>query len=79
MDHSGVVYRISAVLSGLGVNIESMETKAYSAPESGTPLFQLEATLSIPTQVNIRQLREQLAEIQREENIDIELGARVRN
>jgi glycine cleavage system transcriptional repressor len=78
MDHPGVVYRISAVLSSLGVNIESMETRTYSAPESGTPLFQLDARLSVPTQANIKQLREQLAEIQRDENIDIELGARVR-
>ena len=48
MDHPGIVYQISGVLSGLGVNIESMETKTYSAPMSGTPLFQLEADLAVP-------------------------------
>src|SRR4051812_36266328 len=32
MDHPGVVYRISGLLSRLGINIESMETKTYSAP-----------------------------------------------
>ncbi|MGH7888506.1 MAG: glycine cleavage system protein R, partial [Candidatus Binatia bacterium] len=32
MDHPGIVYKISNVLSNLGVNIESMETKTYSAP-----------------------------------------------
>jgi glycine cleavage system transcriptional repressor len=77
MDHSGIVYRISAVLSSLGVNIESMETKTYSAPISGTPLFQMEARLSVPAQTNIKKLRETLADIQREENIDIELVAAV--
>ena len=75
MDHPGIVYRISNVLSLLGVNIESMETKTYAAPVSGTPIFQLEADLAIPTQTNVNQLRQRFAEIQREENIDIELTA----
>ncbi len=73
MDHPGIVYRISAVLSAQGVNIESMETKTYAAPVSGTPIFQLEADLAIPVRASIRQLRDHFAEIQREENIDIEL------
>ena len=73
MDHPGIVYRISNVLSSMGINIESMETKTYAAPVSGTPIFQLEADLAIPTRSNIKQLRDRFAEIQREENIDIEL------
>ena len=75
MDHPGVVYQISGVLRSLGVNIESMETKTYSAPVSGTPLFQLEADLAVPTRTNINELRDRLAELQREENIDIEFTA----
>ena len=75
MDHPGIVYRISAVLSSMGVNIESMETKTYSAPVSGTPIFQLEANLAVPTKTNVNQLRERFNEIQREENIDIDLAA----
>jgi glycine cleavage system transcriptional repressor len=75
MDHPGIVYRISNVLSSMGVNIESMETKTYAAPISGTPIFQLEADLAVPVKTNINQLRERFSEIQREENIDIELAA----
>ena len=75
MDHPGIVYQISNVLSSMGVNIESMETKTYAAPVSGTPIFQLEADLAVPTKTNINQLRERFAEIQREENIDIDLAA----
>ncbi len=73
LDHPGIVYQISAVLSAHGINIESMETKTYAAPVSGTPIFQLEADLAIPTRSNIKRLRDRFAEIQREENIDIEL------
>ena len=75
MDHPGVVYHISGILSRAGANIDSMETKAYSAPISGTPLFQLEADLAIPTKTNINQLRELLDELGREQNIDVELTA----
>jgi glycine cleavage system transcriptional repressor len=77
LDHPGVVSvsEISSVLSGLGVNIESMETRTYFAPITGTPLFQLDATLSVPSRTDIHRLRDLLEEIQREQNIDIELTA----
>jgi glycine cleavage system transcriptional repressor len=75
MDHPGVVYRISALLSSLGINIDSLETKSYAAPESGTPLFHLDAILAAPVRTNMDQLRERLAELQVEENIDIDLTA----
>ena len=71
MDHPGIVHKLSQILSSHGVNIASMETK----PVSGTPIFRLEASLSIPTKANISSLRAQFGEIQREENIDIELTA----
>jgi glycine cleavage system transcriptional repressor len=73
MDHPGIVYHISGVLSSLGVNIESMETKTYAAPMSGTPLFQLEADVAVPARTNINYLRERLEQLQRDENIDIEI------
>ena len=75
MDHPGIVYHISGLLSGLGINIQSLETTTYSAPVSGTPLFQLEAHVSVPARTNISDLRERLDQLQRDENIDIELMA----
>ena len=74
MDHPGIVHKLSQVLSSLGINIESMETKTYAAPVSGTPIFRLDALISVPTKTNINSLRERFGEIQKEENIDIELS-----
>jgi glycine cleavage system transcriptional repressor len=74
MDHPGIVHMLSQVLSQLEVNIESMETKTYAAPVSGTPIFRLEAFVSVPVKTNINLVRERFAKIQREENIDIELS-----
>lgn len=73
MDHPGIVHQISGLLRTMDVNIESMETKTYSAPFGGAPLFQLDADLAIPVRVNINDVRERLAELQRDQNIDIEL------
>ncbi len=74
MDHPGVVYKLSNILSNLGINIESMETKTYAAPVSATPLFRLEALISVPTKVNINDLRARFVELEKEENIDIKLS-----
>ena len=56
MDHPGIVYLITGILSSFGVNIESMETKTYAAPVSGTPIFRLDADISVPTKTNINAL-----------------------
>jgi len=74
LDHPGVVHKLSSALSRLGANIESMETKTHAAPMSGTPIFQLEAFLSVPAKVNLHDLRRELDEIGKRENIDIEFS-----
>lgn len=74
MDHPGVVHRLSTILSDLGINIESMETETYAAPDSGTPIFRMEADLAVPANVNINRLRSHLNEIELRENIDIDLS-----
>jgi glycine cleavage system transcriptional repressor len=73
MDHPGIVYQISGILSAHGANIESLETRTYAAPESGAPLFRLEARLAVPGKGNLDQLRERFAQLQSEQHIDIEM------
>ncbi len=73
LDHPGIVYRLTSILSQAGINIESMETKTYTAPMSATPMFRLEARLAVPERINLLRLRAQLQSIGEEENIDIEL------
>jgi glycine cleavage system transcriptional repressor len=74
LDHPGVVHQLSSALSALGVNIDSMETKTLEAAMSGTPIFQMEAFLSVPAAVNLHDLRRQLDEIGKRENIDIDFS-----
>jgi glycine cleavage system transcriptional repressor len=74
MDHPGIVYQLSGVLSSFGINIESMETTTHAAADSGTPIFALDARISIPASANIDALRERFAEIEKHQNIDIDLS-----
>ena len=74
LDHPGVVHQLSSVLSRLGVNIESLETKTEESAMSGTPIFGLDARLSVPARVNLHTLRQELDNIGRHENIDIEFS-----
>jgi glycine cleavage system transcriptional repressor len=74
LDHPGVVHQLSSVLSRLGVNIESLETKTGEAAMSGTPIFELDARLSVPAHVNLHALRQELDDIGKRENIDIEFS-----
>lgn len=74
MDHPGIVHKLSQALSRAGINIESMETKTYAAPDSGTPIFRLEALVSAPEKTDIDALAQRFGEIQREENINIDFS-----
>lgn len=74
MDHPGVVHRLSSAISKLGINIESMETQTYAAPVSGTPIFRMEAMITVPAAVSINALREVFETMERDENINIDLS-----
>lgn len=73
LDHEGVVHAVSETLSELGVNIASLETSAYSAPVTGTPLFRMDALLEVPTELAPSRLRSALASLADQQNLDIEL------
>jgi glycine cleavage system transcriptional repressor len=60
MDQPGIVARISSVLQAHGVNVEELETRTESAPFAGTPLFLLEAVVSVPKGTAVRKLRDDL-------------------
>jgi glycine cleavage system transcriptional repressor len=72
MDHPGVVFRITSTLSQFEVNIESMETQTYPAPVTGVPMFRMEAIVTVPAGQQKKAVKQALAEIEREENIDLE-------
>ena len=73
VDRPGIVQRVAAVLAGRGVNVASLESRISYAPESGTPMFILEAALQIPSALALADLRRELTGACDEENWDFTL------
>lgn len=73
VDRPGIVQRVTGVLAGRGVNVASLESRLEFAPESGTPMFILEANLQIPSALALEDLRRELSKACDEENWDYSL------
>ena len=75
VDRPGIVQRVAAVLAGRGVNVASLESRLSYAPESGTPMFILEAALQIPSALALADLRRELATVCEQETWEFALEA----
>jgi glycine cleavage system transcriptional repressor len=73
VDRAGIVHEISHLLRAMNVNIESLETRLSPAPYTGSPVFEMEAILSAPRNTPVNQLRQRLAALCDEMNMDWEL------
>jgi glycine cleavage system transcriptional repressor len=73
MDQPGIVHRVSSLLQQHGINIEDLQTRLESAPFAGTPLFTLELKMSVPAQVQVKQLRKELEALCDSLNCDVDL------
>lgn len=76
MDHPGIVHNISDFLSSHGLNIEEIDTKTYPAAHTGTPMFSLEMTISIPVDSSVRSLRDEFITFCDDLNLDVSLESK---
>lgn len=74
MDHPGIVQHITHALADRKVNIRSLDTGVGHAPHTGQPLFSMTATVDVPRDVNIAELRRALEAIGEDENVDVSIG-----
>jgi glycine cleavage system transcriptional repressor len=72
MDHQGIVHEVSQALHQFNVNIEALETRVAPAPVSGTPIFTMVASVAVPAEVKVRELRAVLMERADALNVDVE-------
>ena len=70
MDHPGIVHSLSAFFSRNGINIEELQTDTYPAPHTGTPMFSVTMTVSIPTGTHISTLRSNFLDYCDDLNLD---------
>jgi len=73
IDQEGIVRAVSRALHRVGVNIVSLETSTYQAPDTGTPLFRLSARVDVPQATGMAKLRKAMDEVAEVENLDIDV------
>jgi len=72
-DQPGIVHQVTAVLSGVGANIEAFDTHMSVEPHSGAPLFNLNARLRLPPALTAEAVKTALEDISAEIMVDISL------
>ena len=58
MDHPGIVHAIASFFSERGINIASLETETRRAAHTGTPVFNLEMVVELPTDSDAEALKD---------------------
>jgi glycine cleavage system transcriptional repressor len=70
IDQPGLVHRVAHLLRDARVNIESLDTRLTAAPYTGAPVFDMELILSVPKSTPLSQLRQSVAKLCDELNVD---------
>jgi glycine cleavage system transcriptional repressor len=73
LDTPGIVHSITALLRRHGINIENLETDTTAAPWTGAPMFVMRGRISVPSDVSLSGLREELESLEAEQNLDVRL------
>ncbi len=62
LDHQGIVHNLASFFSDRNINIENLNTTSYAAPHTGSKMFSVDLSLSLPEDISISQLREAFIE-----------------
>jgi glycine cleavage system transcriptional repressor len=69
-DRPGIVHDIAQFFSSRDTNIEELFTGSYAAAHTGTPMFSLHVTISVPTNTSIAALRGEFMDLCDQLNLD---------
>jgi glycine cleavage system regulatory protein len=77
-DSTGIVSKLSEVVTAHGASIVNLTSHTFSAADSGVTLFEARMNLDVPNSGAVRHLREELRELQRHKGWDLELEPELR-
>jgi len=75
MDNPGIVHDITEFLSKKSVNVEELSTSNYPAAHTGTIMFSMEISISVPSEINIAQLKAEFLSFCEDLNLDVTFTA----
>lgn len=70
LDHPGIVHEIAHFFSQRKINITDLETGTYSAPHTGTRMFNINMSINIPAETHLATLREEFMVFCDDRNLD---------
>jgi glycine cleavage system transcriptional repressor len=70
MDHPGIVNSLAQFFAEREINIEEMVTSSYAAAHTGTPMFSVQMTVGIPSDIHIAGLRDEFMDYCDSLNLD---------
>lgn len=76
-DHEGIIHDLCQLLAEKSVNIAELETDVRPSPETGTPMFSMDAVLEVPPSVPARELRRWLDDLGDRLAVDVSLRVQV--
>ncbi len=71
IDQTGIVYKISKLLSDHGINIETLKSQKKFSPNSGTALYSMAIKAKIPDEMSMDELDKKFDDLAEELNVDI--------
>lgn len=74
MDQAGLVHRITHVLHQHKINIEELQTNLTHGPHTGTPLFSMDMVVTLPADVALSALRDELEQLCDDLNCDLDIN-----
>ena len=70
IDHPGIVHKLASFFSSRQINIVDLHTERYAAAHTATPMFAVNMTVGIPTDIPIKVLRDEFINMCDELNLD---------
>jgi glycine cleavage system transcriptional repressor len=70
LDNPGIVHEIAQFFSSQKINIDDLVTGTYSAPHTGTQMFNLNMMIQIPADTHIASLRDEFMDFCDDRNLD---------
>lgn len=73
VDHPGIIHEISAVLAGMEISIDALESRVFAGSMSGQAMFEARADILLPEGLDEAELRQTLEDITHDLMVEIEL------
>jgi len=70
IDNPGIVHHVTDFFSRRQINIEDLSTDTYHAAHTGTPMFSMNVSIDVPSELSLSELRMQFLTFCDEYNLD---------